>query len=178
MLKIRRPLGRLIFNMGIAIPGKTVFLIETAPWFTDAYMSLGLDELKKRLEPNSRHKKTNGIYGVWCHICMQTLGLILLWGVTLQHLITGGWQPGQLGSFHIVSMGWGGAPGIMFCWLGHKIIEYVLLNHLHIFSYHRYFFQCFTFLSTKYNLQVFSCWILQCMSKFLFQIFGLYLVNW
>ena len=34
MLKIRRPLGRLIFNVGIAIPGKTVFLIETAPrWF-------------------------------------------------------------------------------------------------------------------------------------------------
>ena len=33
MLKIRRPLRRLIFNMGIAIPGKTVFLIETAPWF-------------------------------------------------------------------------------------------------------------------------------------------------
>ena len=33
MLKIRRPLGCLIFNMGIAIPGKTVFLIETAPWF-------------------------------------------------------------------------------------------------------------------------------------------------
>ena len=32
MLKIRRPSGRLIFNMGIAIPGKTVFLIETAPW--------------------------------------------------------------------------------------------------------------------------------------------------
>ena len=32
MLKIRRPLRRLIFNMGIAIPGKTVFLIETAPW--------------------------------------------------------------------------------------------------------------------------------------------------
>ena len=31
MLKIKRPLGRLIFNMGIAIPGKTVFLIETAP---------------------------------------------------------------------------------------------------------------------------------------------------
>ena len=31
MLKIRRPLGRLIFNMAIAIPGKTVFLIEMAP---------------------------------------------------------------------------------------------------------------------------------------------------
>ena len=34
MLKIRRPLGRLIFNMGIATPGKTVFLIETAPRFS------------------------------------------------------------------------------------------------------------------------------------------------
>ena len=33
MLKIRRPIGRLIFNMGMAIPGKTVFLIETAPCF-------------------------------------------------------------------------------------------------------------------------------------------------
>ena len=31
MLKIRRPLGRLILNMGIIIPCKTVFLIETAP---------------------------------------------------------------------------------------------------------------------------------------------------
>ena len=31
MLKIRRPTGRLIFNMGIPIPGKTVFLIETGP---------------------------------------------------------------------------------------------------------------------------------------------------
>ena len=36
MLKIRRPLGRLIFNMGIAIPGKTVFLIETATWTPNA----------------------------------------------------------------------------------------------------------------------------------------------
>ena len=53
MLKIRRPLGRLIFNMGIAIPGKTVFLIETAPWYphrctktfcvlNDAICSLGV----------------------------------------------------------------------------------------------------------------------------------------
>ena len=39
MLKIRRPLGRLIFNMGIAIPGKTVFLIETAPWFWNTWKS-------------------------------------------------------------------------------------------------------------------------------------------
>ena len=35
MLKIRRRLGRLIFNMGITIPGKTVFLIETAPCLTE-----------------------------------------------------------------------------------------------------------------------------------------------
>ena len=35
MLKIRRPTGRLIFNMGIPIPGKTVFLIETGPWNQD-----------------------------------------------------------------------------------------------------------------------------------------------
>ena len=33
MLKIRRPTGRLIFNMGIPIPGKTVFYIETGPSF-------------------------------------------------------------------------------------------------------------------------------------------------
>ena len=31
MLKIRRPTGRLIFNMGIPLPGKTVFYIETGP---------------------------------------------------------------------------------------------------------------------------------------------------
>ena len=31
MLKIRRPTGRLIFNMGIPIPGKTVSYIETGP---------------------------------------------------------------------------------------------------------------------------------------------------
>ena len=38
MLKIRRPLGRLIFNMGIAILGETVFLIETAPWSCENQM--------------------------------------------------------------------------------------------------------------------------------------------
>ena len=44
MLKIRRPLGRLIFNMGIAIPGKTVFLIETAPrlFFIEQYPSVAM----------------------------------------------------------------------------------------------------------------------------------------
>ena len=51
MLKIRRPLGRLIFNMGIAIPGKTVFLIETAP------STLGSD---------------NGLSPVWCQAVTGT----------------------------------------------------------------------------------------------------------
>ena len=49
MLKIRRPLGRLIFNMGIAIPGKTVFLIETAPssliCCAHIYVSIGMIEV-------------------------------------------------------------------------------------------------------------------------------------
>ena len=44
MLKIRRPLGRLIFNMGIAIPGKTVFLIETAPWWSGTCLAPGHHE--------------------------------------------------------------------------------------------------------------------------------------
>ena len=49
MLKIRRPLGRLIFNMGIATPGKTVFLIEMAPrdLFYKRFMSLNLNLAKK-----------------------------------------------------------------------------------------------------------------------------------
>ena len=52
MLKIRRPLGRLIFNMGIAIPGKTVFLIETAPrapsQYKDGLSSYGISFIKIR----------------------------------------------------------------------------------------------------------------------------------
>ena len=37
MLKIRRPNGRLIFNMGIPIPGKTVFYIEMGPRFSKGH---------------------------------------------------------------------------------------------------------------------------------------------
>ena len=47
MLKIRRPLGRLIFNMGIAIPGKTVFLIETAPWLQQIAQRQLQNEMRK-----------------------------------------------------------------------------------------------------------------------------------
>ena len=46
MLKIRRPLGRLIFNMGIAIPGKTVFVIETAPWVLNTTQTAGGKTIK------------------------------------------------------------------------------------------------------------------------------------
>ena len=64
MLKIRRPLGRLIFNMGIAIPGKTVFLIETAPCFHEL-----LEKCWKKWE----------IWVQWCtaHI---TVSVLTQWG--------------------------------------------------------------------------------------------------
>ena len=50
MLKIRRPLGRLIFNMGIAIPGKTVFLIETAP---ESYFCLAESNVESYFKENA-----------------------------------------------------------------------------------------------------------------------------
>ena len=49
MLKIRRPLGRLIFNMGIAIPGKTVFLIETAPSTRNTEYNISFGRLWKHI---------------------------------------------------------------------------------------------------------------------------------
>ena len=49
MLKIRRPLGRLIFNMGITIPGKTVFLIETAPCIVEKTKTMLKSMLSTRL---------------------------------------------------------------------------------------------------------------------------------
>ena len=44
--------GRLIFNMGIAIPGKTVFLIETAPRFL-----ITIRHLKLAKHENSQPEK-------------------------------------------------------------------------------------------------------------------------
>ena len=52
MLKIRRPLGRLIFNMGIAIPGKTVFLIETAPCFL---FDIRIEQDQSMFKLNDKH---------------------------------------------------------------------------------------------------------------------------
>ena len=59
MLKIRRPLGRLIFNMGIATPGKTVFLIETAPWFFAMQSFCKSFENQTPMDKNARAPFTN-----------------------------------------------------------------------------------------------------------------------
>ena len=68
MLKIRRPLGRLIFNMGIAIPEKTVFLIETAPCSSGLFWKcthLGLNKFWKKYSTQPRpHQQlqSNDVY--------------------------------------------------------------------------------------------------------------------
>ena len=64
MLKIRRPLGRLIFNMGIAIPGKTVFLIETAPRAPFQYPT-------RRLMLRSRESRSREIGSLIYHMALK-----------------------------------------------------------------------------------------------------------
>ena len=59
MLKIRRQLGRLIFNMGIAIPGKTVFLIETAPMPSLCDIGLFIRDRKVTYHVTDGHETTN-----------------------------------------------------------------------------------------------------------------------
>ena len=73
MLKIRRPLGRLIFNMGIAIPGKTVFLIETAPCW---------------LPVNSAHKGTEMPRAYRCHNFILDRTTLLILSILKIPLIT------------------------------------------------------------------------------------------
>ena len=64
MLKIRRPLGRLIFNMGIAIPGKTVFLIETAHRYPFKILETGFDnDVMFVMFKTSTHQGTNWLIG-------------------------------------------------------------------------------------------------------------------
>ena len=55
--KIRRPLGRLIFNMGIAIPGKTVFLIETAPRCTPVVKNRQIIQIYFDVFYNNQHNR-------------------------------------------------------------------------------------------------------------------------
>ena len=68
MLKIRRPLGRLIFNMGIATPGKTVFLIETAPWSIE---DLNLVTTVDILAPNSAKTSAGIVLTVFCQVSLE-----------------------------------------------------------------------------------------------------------
>ena len=84
MLKIRRPLGRLIFNMGIAIPGKTVFLIETAPCHQERHIIVttiitGHCEIHPKFSLNSnlakfRHSiQLSDCYEIWHQARQYTL---------------------------------------------------------------------------------------------------------
>ena len=70
MLKIRQPLGRLIFKMAIAIPGKTIFLIETAPWTTRNKMSLNYNNNQnydiKALTLTQLETHVGQHCGCWC----------------------------------------------------------------------------------------------------------------
>ena len=75
MLKIRRPLGRLIFNMGIAIPGKTVFLIETAPssWLVSVAMIFVLPSVARCINFWRWYQKTQRLW-------VDNTKLSLSWG--------------------------------------------------------------------------------------------------
>ena len=73
MLKIRRPTGRLIFNMGIPIPGKTVFLIETGPrtrqndhrwWEYTAHYNRGQSCHQGYGAPVRQMKPSQGLYSL------------------------------------------------------------------------------------------------------------------
>ena len=87
MLKIRRSLGRLIFNMGIAIPGKTVFLIETAPWSLSSVLlwqyswiaRMGLLTLLIAKEPLKILCLSNLLLSVWYQRHVQGHLQILYW---------------------------------------------------------------------------------------------------
>ena len=78
MLKIRRPLGRLIFNMGIAIPGKTVFLIETAPRLLMYILRLSAIQ-HHSWEPSAAWVK-NSNFGKMCVVIMFKCRLRIICG--------------------------------------------------------------------------------------------------
>ena len=64
MLKIRRSHDRLIFNMGISIPGKHGLYIETGPWvqltqLTTGYIAAHLPLLYARVHTGCNKKQTN-----------------------------------------------------------------------------------------------------------------------
>ena len=89
MLKIRRPLGRLIFNMGIAIPGKTVFRIETAPWFvySTSLMPLGyMCRITVVDASTSLAYQATMIYVLWVCVMKRKYYYKIFLGLKLLHL--------------------------------------------------------------------------------------------
>ena len=84
MLKIRRPLGRLIFNMGIAIPGKTVFLIETAPRKSPLRLLAGsLPIPPLRSVVLWRSGRWNGLFVIYIYIYIYIYDILLRSGQNL-----------------------------------------------------------------------------------------------
>ena len=127
MLKIRRPLGRLIFNMGIAIPGKTVFLIETAPWFTAL--------LKAQTFMCGRQWWSISCwYDLWA--CVLTLwGLVMLIFCGKQSLVqVMAWYHYLLQSIVIISVVLCHSPGCNFSENAHIIMKCVFCMFLCIWN--------------------------------------------
>ena len=99
MLKIRRPLGRLIFNMGITIPGKTVFLIETAPrFFFEMLLEFPEYQNSRHIKPSNyhyyaaslnthAHRHTDTDTGTHTHIPWQ----IWSWQVAIWNILSKVW---------------------------------------------------------------------------------------
>ena len=81
MLKIRRPLGRLIFNMGIAIPGKTVFLIETAPrcHYATLIATFWFSDQKRLFHINC------GLFSIHYHLFRKMYTYLILVIITFMH---------------------------------------------------------------------------------------------
>ena len=46
MLKIKLSRDRLIYNMGIPVPGKDSLYTETVPWFHNIHIFLSAQEMK------------------------------------------------------------------------------------------------------------------------------------
>ena len=99
MLKIRRPLGRLIFNMGIAIPGKTAFLLRRPPvsqtikhseyifcWSDDIFQNVVRSA--KKYSARSQKRKSN--VTIWCGFVVASGHMSLPDAIPLTG-ITGKW---------------------------------------------------------------------------------------
>ena len=87
MSKIRRSHDRLIFNMGISIPGKDGLYIETGPWYLRVFLHVLLSKGVMWFEEGLWEWSPSG-QGVGS---MQT-GAECLQPRPLHHQLTGGWN--------------------------------------------------------------------------------------